>query len=147
MAVEDVEYDDIPQWQIREGWFLDEVETLEDCSEALDVLEDDIANIKSQLTSYDEGLYREGDKAWAVRARNAFTKKCIVLKRLRARKHSLKMAFDQAQREAKIQGHHDRQQRDAYLYLMRAKADGLTHVPIDEMVAHIVLCNALAKSV
>lgn len=147
MAVEDIEYDEIPQWQIREGWFLDEIMTLPDCEEALDVLEDDIANVRTQLASYDEGLYRHGDKAWAVRARNAFSKKCIVLKRLRARKHSLNLAREQAQREAKIQAHHDRQQADAYLYLMRAKADGKTHVVIDEMLAHIIYCNALAKSV
>ncbi|CDZ30747.1 Hypothetical protein NGAL_HAMBI490_56170 [Neorhizobium galegae bv. officinalis] len=62
MAAEDIEYDEIRQWQIRDGWFLDEIMTLDDCEEALDVLEDDIANVRTQLASCDEGLYRQGTR-------------------------------------------------------------------------------------
>lgn len=149
MAVEEVEYDGIPRWQIREGWLVDDIEALDECSEALDILDDDIATIESQLASFNEGLYRVGEKAWALRARNAFKKKCIVRTRLREKKHLLiqeaQRTQGDARREAKLRAHHERQQTDAYLYLLAAKAGGETHVSIEAMMAHIVHCNAINK--
>lgn len=61
----------IPEFEIADGWYVSDLETVQDCRDAMDVLDVSMAGIKDQLARYDAGLYIDRDADWRIRAETA----------------------------------------------------------------------------
>ena len=79
----------IPEFEITDGWYVSDLETADDCRDAMDVLDVAMIGIKDSIARYEAGLSPERDVEWRIRAETALKYKRMAHKRVNTKRGEL----------------------------------------------------------